>query len=63
MFQTFLRENAHVTVKTVSFLNRLNIDNDKIEMFVDAAGMADKGIGCIFGDEWFHTKWSETDLF
>ena len=63
MFKTFLKENAHVKVKTVPFLNRLNIDNDKIEMYADAAGAADKGIGCIFGDEWFHGKWSETDLF
>ena len=51
MFQMFLKENAHMTVKMVPFLNRLNIDNDKIEMFADAAGAADKGIGCIFGDE------------
>ena len=63
MFQSFLDENAHLSVKTLPFLNHLNIDNDMIEMYANAAGAADKGLGGVFRNEWFHAKWDETPLF
>ena len=63
MFAQFLQENVHLIVKPVPFLNRLNIDSDQIKMYGNASGASNKALGCVFGNEWFYAKWSDTTLF
>ena len=63
MFQGFLDENTHLSVKTVPFLSHLAIDNNQIHLFANAASAADKGFGCTFGNHWAYGIWSQTTLF
>ena len=63
MFKQFLQETAHLSVKTVPFLIKLDIDNDQLELYSDSAGAADKGFGCRFGVHWAQGFWRDTALF
>ena len=63
IFQEFLMESSHVSVKTVPFLCRLNVHSSSIELYSNAAGAAHLGWGCFFGDEWAAGLWSSTSLF
>ena len=63
MFKLFLEASAHLSVQSIPFLHHLEIDNDNIELFADAAGTVENGIRCCFRSEWFFGKWSDTNLF
>ena len=63
MFRSFIQANAHLKIQSVPFLNHLNIDSDDIQLYADAAGAEDKGLGCFFCTEWFFSAWSDTSLF
>ena len=63
MFRSFIVSNANISVQSVPFLCRLEIYSDDIELFADAAGSADKGLGCVFKNKWFYGAWEDTNLF
>ena len=52
VFESFLSEGAEDKVKTVPFLARVETFNNSIELYVDAAGRPDLGMGCTFGVDW-----------
>ena len=51
VFESFLEDGAPESVKTVPFLSRVESFNDSLELYADAAGRADLGMGCTFGVE------------
>ena len=63
MFQSFIDANAHECIQTVPFLHRLHIASDEIQLFANAAGAQDKGLGCCFGSQWYFGAWAETSFF
>ena len=62
VLQSFLADKAEDHVKSVPFLARLQIFNDQISLFTDAAGSRHLGMGCTYGVQWHQGLWSETDL-
>ena len=63
LFQSFIQNNAHLSVQTIPFLHRLDLHSKEIQLFADAAGAADKGMGCVYQDQWFYGPWVQTNLF
>ena len=63
MFRDFLADSTPHFASEVPFLIKLGISSDDLELFSDAAGANDLGIGCVFGKEWAIGLWSETTLF
>ena len=63
LFRSFIQNNAHLSVQTIPFLCRLDLHSEEIQLFADAAGAPDKGMGCVYQDQWFHRPWQQTNLF
>ena len=63
VFESFLSEGAEDKAKTVSFLARIETFSDSIELYADAAGRPDLGMGHVFGVDWHQGMWSKTDLY
>ena len=63
MFRFFLDAYAHESLHTVPFLRRLEVDQDDIHLYADAAGAPDKGLGCYYNGQWFQGLWQDTTLF
>ena len=63
MFREFLNEMNPIHQRTIPFLVRREVFNSEIQLFADSAGAADKGFGCLFGNQWASGAWTDTDLF
>ena len=63
MFQDFLEEMAPQKNRSIPFMQRLEIDNDQMELFADASGHPAKAAACYYNNQWVQGFWSETDLF
>ena len=63
MFKSFLDIYGEEKLHTVPFLRQLNIEQDNIQLYADAAGASDKGLGCYYEGQWFQGKWQDTTLF
>ena len=62
MFEAFLQMESD-QLRTVPFLNKLNIFNSEIELYADSAGSANFGFGCLFQEKWCQGMWHNTPLF
>ena len=63
MIWEWLQECAHQQVKTVPFLNRNPVFYSDIELYSDAAGHPDLGVGIYFRGDWRQGLWCETSIF
>ena len=63
VFTKFLDEKADNEIKTLPFLNKLQIFNDQLEFFVDAAGAENLGFGAYFQGRWCQGRWRDTTIF
>ena len=63
MFQSFLDQTAHISRYSIPFIDKLELVSSEAEFYADAAGAADKGLGCCYGHHWFQAQWTQTTLF
>ena len=63
VFAKFLDAKANNEIKTVPFLNKLQIFNDQLEFFADTTGAENLGFGAYFQGQWCQGCWHDTTIF
>ena len=63
VFVAFLSHQAKDKIKTVPFLNKLQVFNDKLEFFVDSVDAEHLRFGAYFRGQWCQGCWCEMTIF
>ena len=62
IFESFLQTDTD-EARMVPFLNKLQVFNNDIELYADAAGSVALGFGCFFQGQWCQGMWKDMSLF
>ena len=62
MFAKFLDERATQHMKSIPFLNRLQVLNSDLQLFANSAGSENLNFSCFFQGDWRQGFWWDTEL-